>query len=420
MPTQAFATSLRRVLWFLVFMLLAGTATAQTPSPNLDRVLEARSRQLTGRSRVVVQFRGSPDARVITGNGGIAGRALPSIGAQVAEFDNVELAAAARSPQVAWMGIDHPAFPTLDRTGSAIGAALARQEFGLTWIDGDVKPDIIAPGVGIESLSDPHSTLYSTYSDYLLDGTRRTSYKPYISMTGTSMAAPVVTGTVALMLEANPDLTPNAVKAILQYTAQVRDGEPWFAQGAGLLNTRGAVRMADFFEEPREGLDAPGDTIEGEWIAWAQHIFWGNNRMTGGLPLPGSNAWARGMQWGAQATAAGRPVVWGVRASDTIVWSTHRESDDTIVWSTNGRDTIVWSTYVDDDTIVWSTYSDDDTIVWSTDSRDTIVWSTYSDDTIVWSTYLDDDTIVWSTGGPTQMIWGAQPADKRRRMAGIN
>ena len=34
------------------------------------------------------------------------------------------------------------------------------------------------------------------------------------------MAAPVVSGTVALMLEANPSLTPNAVKAILQYTAQ--------------------------------------------------------------------------------------------------------------------------------------------------------------------------------------------------------
>ena len=38
------------------------------------------------------------------------------------------------------------------------------------------------------------------------------------------MAAPVVTGTVALMLQANPPLTPNLVKAILQYTAQAYDG----------------------------------------------------------------------------------------------------------------------------------------------------------------------------------------------------
>ena len=34
------------------------------------------------------------------------------------------------------------------------------------------------------------------------------------------MSAPVVTGTVALMIQANPSLTPNLVKAILQYTAE--------------------------------------------------------------------------------------------------------------------------------------------------------------------------------------------------------
>ena len=38
------------------------------------------------------------------------------------------------------------------------------------------------------------------------------------------MAAPVVSGTIALMLQANPALTPNPVKAILQYTAESRDG----------------------------------------------------------------------------------------------------------------------------------------------------------------------------------------------------
>ena len=36
------------------------------------------------------------------------------------------------------------------------------------------------------------------------------------------MATPVVAGSVALMLEANPSLTPNMVKAILQYTAEVK------------------------------------------------------------------------------------------------------------------------------------------------------------------------------------------------------
>ena len=33
------------------------------------------------------------------------------------------------------------------------------------------------------------------------------------------MATPFVSGTVALMLQANPNLTPNLVKAIIEYTA---------------------------------------------------------------------------------------------------------------------------------------------------------------------------------------------------------
>ena len=53
------------------------------------------------------------------------------------------------------------------------------------------------------------------------------------------MAAPVVAGTVALMLQANPALTPEAVKAILQTTAETQQPDTdQLAQGAGFLNAR--------------------------------------------------------------------------------------------------------------------------------------------------------------------------------------
>ncbi len=95
---------------------------------------------------------------------------------------------------------------TVDRADDTIAAFTSR---GPTAIDYRAKPDIVAPGVGIESLSNPDSSMYSTASAYLLDGTRPTSFLPYLSLSGTSMSAPVVSGVVALMLQANPALTPN-------------------------------------------------------------------------------------------------------------------------------------------------------------------------------------------------------------------
>ncbi len=278
---------------------------------------------------------------------------------------------------------------------------------GPTWIDFAAKPDIVAPGVGIESLSDPRSTLYYSLPKMLLSGSLLgLSYKPYLSLSGTSMSAPVVAGTVALMLEANPKLTPNAVKAILQYTAQVKSGSSLLAQGAGILNARGAVRLAKFFASPTSSLGSMGDSIQGDWVPWARHILWGNYRLTGGMPLPGSNAWNLSQRWGALNTSAGKRVVWGALLDDNIVWST--ASDDNIVWSTAGDDNIVWSTGSDDN-IVWSTGSDDN-IVWSTGGDDNIVWSTGGDDNIVWSTG-GADNIVWSTGAEDNIVWSTGSDD---------
>jgi serine protease AprX len=272
---------------------------------------------------------------------------------------------------------------------------------GPTWLDFAAKPDIVAPGVGIESLSDPRSTLYELLKPYLLNGLIPVGYKPYLSLSGTSMATPVVAGTVALMLEANPKLTPNAVKAILQYTAESREGQTPLAQGAGFLNAKGAIRLAKYFAAPQQSLGYMRDTIDNERIDWARHIVWGNYVIEGGVPLPGSNAWATNQTWGALETQTGQPVVWGARADDeNIVWSV--DGDDNIVWSVNDDGNIVWS--VDgDENIVWSVDTDEN-IVWSVDGDDNIVWSVSDDGNIVWS--VDDDgNIVWSVNGDDNIVW---------------
>ncbi|HEX5109021.1 MAG TPA: S8 family peptidase [Vicinamibacterales bacterium] len=286
---------------------------------------------------------------------------------------------------------------------------------GPTYIDQTAKPDVVAPGVGIESMADPNSTLAATNSAYLVAGTHDSRYKPYLSLSGTSMAAPVVAGIVAQMLEANPRLTPNEVKAYLQFTAQVKDDESYLAQGAGLVNAVGAVRMAKFAADTESGIGQASDVIEDETVPWARHLFWGNYRVTGGVPLPGSNAWDTTTTWGAMKAARGRPVVWGARtldvvsatgARDNIVWAT--AGRENIVWATGGRDNIVWATGHREN-IVWATGGRDN-IVWATGNRENIVWATRGRDNIVWAT-RGRENIVWATGNRDNIVWATRGRD---------
>jgi len=177
---------------------------------------------------------------------------------------------------------------------------------GPGYIDYMAKPDVVAPGVGIESLADGSSLLFSTHPTARLWGALDTATQPYLSLTGTSMAAPVVTGTVALMLQANPSLTPNLVKAILEYTAEHQKKYDALTQGAGFLNARGAVQLAKALAADPAALEATADPT-----AWSAHIIWGNHRIGGGALKPDANAWRTDVTWGAASTAQGERIVWG-------------------------------------------------------------------------------------------------------------
>lgn len=88
-----------------------------------------------------------------------------------------------------------------------------------------VKPGLVAPGNLIISLYTPTETLNQENlgnelpnSVYTANGNGNGS-STYFVLSGTRMAAPVVSGTVALMLQKNPALTPDQVKARLMKTA---------------------------------------------------------------------------------------------------------------------------------------------------------------------------------------------------------
>lgn len=119
---------------------------------------------------------------------------------------------------------------------------------GLKHYDNLIKPDLVAPGNKIiNALGD----VSSTFSNRLvtdnpsLDAHVTTSEnKRMMYLSGSSVSTPVVTGAVAMMLQANSRLTPNLIKMILMYTAQPLTGFNNLEQGAGQLNVEGALRLA--------------------------------------------------------------------------------------------------------------------------------------------------------------------------------
>jgi subtilisin family serine protease len=267
---------------------------------------------------------------------------------------------------------------------------------GPTAIDTAAKPDLVAPGVGIESLSNPDSAFYQSMSSYLLGGTMPRGYLPYLSLTGTSMSAPVVTGTIALMLQANPALTPNAIKAILHYTAQAYGGYDPLTQGAGFLNAAGAVDMARVFSNT--SLPLP-DTS-----SWSRQIIWGNQRLRGGRPTADASAWKPGVQWGEAKTPAGQIVDWGVRCSNDSC------DGSSVRWSAtcadSGCQTFDWGTARN---VVWGARcgGGDCQEQWTmAAARDeSVVWGTAIDESVVWGTTFTDQSVVWGTTLDQSLVW---------------
>ena len=117
---------------------------------------------------------------------------------------------------------------------------------------GLIRPDICAPGYGIVSAS------------HLSDN-------GHISLNGTSMAAPCVTGAVALLLEKNPNLTPARICEILETSAVKLTNYKSNRTGSGRIDIEAAMKLVD---APAPKPEAPvlkatvsNDTIYLTWNA---------------------------------------------------------------------------------------------------------------------------------------------------------
>lgn len=124
-------------------------------------------------------------------------------------------------------------FSSTSTTGDEVNDSSSR---GPTTPNFDIKPDVVAPGTNIMSSIPMYQ---SDFPDAVYD-------KAYTRKTGTSMAAPHITGIAALIKQANPNWNAFDVKVALSNTAKLLDTDKYdvFAQGPGRVDAYAAAHAS--------------------------------------------------------------------------------------------------------------------------------------------------------------------------------
>jgi serine protease AprX len=213
--------------------------------------------------------------------------------------------------------------------------------------DSMAKPDLVAPGRRIVSIRVPGSSLDTLLPNHVVTASNGSTY---FRLTGTSMSTAVVSGAVALLLEHQPALGPDQVKAILKGTAQAfgqaATPPPPGGAGAGLLDSFGATNST-LRVAANQGL-RPAD-------GFARTLY----PIIYGQPLAWKNPTYLGLNWAAQTW---QTLNWAAPAWDNYVW-------DGVNWTNIAWDNIAWD-QTSWDNIAW------DNIAWDNIAWDNIAWDT--------------------------------------------
>ena len=188
---------------------------------------------------------------------------------------------------------------------------LYHSNFGAT-ADGSIKPEIIAPAMWVAAPILPGTVLYhkaealsrlASAPDYELPslvedcgpqleltrsivGASPEEIRKFIEhllsqnkivanhyqhVDGTSFAAPIVSSIAAQMIQANPALTPGAVKNILVSTADRIANAPAIRQGYGAVNARRAVALAKTEEHALKTVGCSPPRVENGRLVFLYH-----------------------------------------------------------------------------------------------------------------------------------------------------
>lgn len=278
---------------------------------------------------------------------------------------------------------------TVTRTDDTIASYSSK---GPTAVDHIVKPDIVAPGNLIVSLLAQHGTLplanpqnVATLGVYQNNPPKvgpipvQPSFNPdstsqppavkigggysnqYYVLSGTSMAAGVVSGAVADLIQANPGITPDQVKILLMQTASktfpgmstvvdASTGQMFtsyydiFTVGAGYLDMQAALKIVKQVPtvvtavSPTAVYDGSTGNVDLAFdptSVFSDRAIWGADSVSADRAI-----WGASGIWGS-SVLAGTRAIWG---ADTVWSATSSTSADRAMWGASGiwADRTVW------------------------------------------------------------------------------
>jgi serine protease AprX len=320
-----------------------------------------------------------------------------------------EVLASITTPGVAPSAITVAAINTFGTDTPDDDAIATYSSRGPTKYELGLKPDVAAPGNKIVSLEVPGSYLAVTYPTLRVAGTNQHAYR---QMSGTSMAAGMVSGGAALLLEGSA-LTARQVKLALQLSAGFMPAEGVLRAGVGRVNLYSARRVNSALTSLTGSI--PSVTIAGRTVVASGLAVNNGQALVDAATAPVGitainalnflSAWLDRNVTPARITVLkGVQMVWGDQLSALqMVWGDQTPLGQQMVWGdlTPFGQQMVWGDQAFIQQMVWGDHSLAQQMVWGDQSLgQQMVWGDQS---------LIGQQMVWGdqTGG-LQMVWGDQ------------
>jgi len=223
-------------------------------------------------------------------------------------------------------------------------------------VEGFVKPEIVAPGGHLTGLMAFDTQIVQEHPEFH-DGGR------YFEMSGTSQAAGVVSGVVALMLTQDPTLTPDEVKCRLMDSAHAAfdsNGKlaySVFQQGSGMVNAADAL-TSTASACANQALDIAQDLNGNEHFFGPANINDDGHFYVEGLG--DEYVWKLD-----ESNLDGDTLIWRMNYTNNALDWRNTASTDTLIWRMNiETDTLIWRMNVESDTLIWRMNLESDTLIW--------------------------------------------------------